>query len=413
METPKANDYQNYEFDARSFKMSFTESDIPSKSTHDKNAERDNDGFLRSPVYANIPYKNKFSETNEFENLQREVSINNFPPSLISIKRAGSPLMNSMNSCREMIDSMSHLKTENLLFEGADRQCANVLNTVTCNDNEDDPDKTSLFISEFAESNFSTNFKKALENHKSYVCSPSRLSKQKYNKEKKSLSSLLSAQSQEFSPQLSSCLPSAEKVITKGLRIKNSSFVPNTVIPIQVKQPSPNRAKYRSSNTIPGHKNRTESFSLKSGPEKSYKDLSINTLQINKIEIPPYTSLNSARTDLSSQRAKIMTPIANKEGSGYPKTLLKSLFQFNFYKRTKCTCDSNLKEDETCSTAMRWILKKYKKSEFEYLKATYQKILSETKLQDVNQQRQIQKDITRTYPTNKFFASNSEGYKIF
>lgn len=43
------------------------------------------------------------------------------------------------------------------------------------------------------------------------------------------------------------------------------------------------------------------------------------------------------------------------------------------------------------------------------MKSTYEKISSENKLTDPEHHKQIQKDINRTFPENKFFCENSEG----
>ena len=58
-------------------------------------------------------------------------------------------------------------------------------------------------------------------------------------------------------------------------------------------------------------------------------------------------------------------------------------------KRIKCNCDSGLNEEQTCSKALKWLSKKYKASEFSYLKATYEKISSENKLTDPEHHKQI------------------------
>ena len=91
--------------------------------------------------------------------------------------------------------------------------------------------------------------------------------------------------------------------------------------------------------------------------------------------------------------------------------MIRQIFQPK--KRLKCSCDINLDENESCSKALNWISKKYKESEFGYLKATYEKILSENKLVDIEYARQIQKDLPRTSPQNKFFAEGSPGYFFF
>jgi len=90
-------------------------------------------------------------------------------------------------------------------------------------------------------------------------------------------------------------------------------------------------------------------------------------------------------------------------------SMIRQIFQPK--KRLKCSCDINLDENESCSKALNWISKKYKTNEFGYLKATYEKILSENKLVDIEYARQIQKDLPRTSPQNKYFAEGSPGIK--
>lgn len=88
-------------------------------------------------------------------------------------------------------------------------------------------------------------------------------------------------------------------------------------------------------------------------------------------------------------------------------TIIKQIFQPK--KRLRCSCDSGLDEDQTCSRALGWLKKKYNPNEFEYLKATYEKIVCDSKADNADQLKQIQKDVYRTYPNNKFFAPDSPG----
>jgi len=124
---------------------------------------------------------------------------------------------------------------------------------------------------------------------------------------------------------------------------------------------------------------------------------------------PPKTSHRELSTPSPSIEAFPNRPKNRNSKQG--NAFIRQLFQFNTFKRAKCSCDQNLKEDETCSRALYWISKKYKTSEFQYLKTTYEKILSENKLQDPDQKKQIQKDLDRTYPSNKYFSSGAEGNK--
>jgi len=97
----------------------------------------------------------------------------------------------------------------------------------------------------------------------------------------------------------------------------------------------------------------------------------------------------------------------NKFDLSKSTSIIRHIFQPK--KRLKCSCDINLDENETCSKALAWIKKKYNPNEFSYLKSTYEKILSDGKLVEVEYARQIQKDLPRTSPQNKYFAENSEG----
>lgn len=92
-----------------------------------------------------------------------------------------------------------------------------------------------------------------------------------------------------------------------------------------------------------------------------------------------------------------------------PKTLIQNIINFATKKRFKCPCDPNLHEDQTCSKALKWMSKKYKPNEHEYLKEIYQKLLADETLADIEYVRQIKKDINRTFPDSKFFSEDSEG----
>lgn len=67
------------------------------------------------------------------------------------------------------------------------------------------------------------------------------------------------------------------------------------------------------------------------------------------------------------------------------KNLFSNIFSFGGKKRIKCECDKNLSEEATCSRALSWISLKYEEKEFDYLKSTYEKILHDDKLVDIEQ----------------------------
>lgn len=92
-----------------------------------------------------------------------------------------------------------------------------------------------------------------------------------------------------------------------------------------------------------------------------------------------------------------------------PKTIFQNIFSFGSKKRVKCQCDPNLHEDQSCSKAIKWMSKKYKPSEHDYLKDMYEKLLADDSLIDIEYVRQIKKDINRTFPDSKYFCEGSEG----
>jgi hypothetical protein len=165
----------------------------------------------------------------------------------------------------------------------------------------------------------------------------------------------------------------------------------------------------------------TKSLSV---PISSTEDSS-KILYTENIEVPPRNTeiVNSNHHPLVLQKSKASLENKGSESRStfnlgkfttkfdfiHPKTLIQNIINFATRKRLKCSCDSNLSEDQTCSRAYKWISRKYKESEHEYLKSTYEKILSESKLIDQEHVKQIKKDINRTYPDNKFYAEDSPG----
>ena len=92
----------------------------------------------------------------------------------------------------------------------------------------------------------------------------------------------------------------------------------------------------------------------------------------------------------------------------YSKHILGSVFSQDIQKRMKCSCEINLKPDDTCSRAIKWLKIKYKENEFTYLQETYRRLYETEVTKDCL--IQIQKDLTRTFPTNKYFTGESKGY---
>lgn len=131
------------------------------------------------------------------------------------------------------------------------------------------------------------------------------------------------------------------------------------------------------------------------------------------LQSPPKGRLTSSTINEDSKNTSTLDGVKaylsklNKIDLSISTGIFKQIFQPK--KRLKCSCEMGLDENQTCSRAMAWINKKYNPNEFGYLKSTYERILSENKLVKEDQSRQIQKDLHRTYPQNKFFAENSIG----
>jgi len=71
--------------------------------------------------------------------------------------------------------------------------------------------------------------------------------------------------------------------------------------------------------------------------------------------------------------------------------------------RLGCNCDSNLRENDTCSKAFAWLGKQYKKTELSSLKQTYENI-KQTHIENMEKNEdQIEKDLKRTFPSLEMF----------
>ena len=153
---------------------------------------------------------------------------------------------------------------------------------------------------------------------------------------------------------------------------------------------------------------------LKPAHSENLDQTSIKT-SVSTLQSPPKVRLaNGSIEDIKGRNSsttldgfKAYISRLNKFDISRSTSMIKQIFQPK--KRLKCSCESNLDEDQSCSRAMSWIKKKYNPNEFEYLKSTYEKILSENRLVNAEQSKQIQKDLHRTYPNNKYFAENSTG----
>ena len=81
----------------------------------------------------------------------------------------------------------------------------------------------------------------------------------------------------------------------------------------------------------------------------------------------------------------------------------------NLYNRDQCFCESNLKKNETCFKAKNWLKSYYDEKEWDSLRKTYENIII-SPLEEERCIKQITKDLPRTFPKNKYFSENSEGF---
>lgn len=97
-----------------------------------------------------------------------------------------------------------------------------------------------------------------------------------------------------------------------------------------------------------------------------------------------------------------------------PSSIVKSTKNYFVNKlslsdaRVKCSCSSDLGKDETCDQAMKWLLSRYKLSELDYLKTTYEKLQTDAEI-DSKSQKQITLDVSRTFPGSKYFKREGGG----
>ena len=76
--------------------------------------------------------------------------------------------------------------------------------------------------------------------------------------------------------------------------------------------------------------------------------------------------------------------------------------------RLKCACNGDLSRHETCKKAMTWLMVRYKPTELEYLKKTYEKLFTEAEI-DAKSQKQIKLDVSRTFPEHKYYSAEGGG----
>ncbi len=116
---------------------------------------------------------------------------------------------------------------------------------------------------------------------------------------------------------------------------------------------------------------------------------------------------NSSATDKRKKHEKNKLLLSLQDLSDDFTFYLRKKFK-SFSDRLGCTCDSNLKNKETCSRAYKWLSHQYSHSDHESLKKIYNHLQERVECDEACL-RQIQKDMPRTYPSHEFFKENSEG----
>ena len=79
-------------------------------------------------------------------------------------------------------------------------------------------------------------------------------------------------------------------------------------------------------------------------------------------------------------------------------------------ERKKCTCDSEIGVNDTCSKALGWLRTKYSQNDLSYLKSVYEKLQQE-RIEPVHE-AQIVKDVQRTCQSVEYFQQNNPGWDI-
>ena len=199
--------------------------------------------------------------------------------------------------------------------------------------------------------------------------------------------------------QLFSTVPchSMTDVNQKTLKIQSSTMLDSEIKDSVMKSP---RLSQQTSSEAPL---RVRQPNVENNERKSIKGSATTSQSSPKSKL---ANGNGEHSRTNSKLENVKTYLSKFDISN-STTIIKQIFQPK--KRFRCSCDSGLDEDQTCSRALGWLKKKYHPNEFEYLKATYEKIVCDSKPDNADQLKQIQKDVYRTYPNNKFFAADSPG----
>ena len=382
--------FPNIEFDSKFFKVKPNENDLTFKSK----PEKEMTPVFKKSFFENPKSKNNFSETIRADKIQGNNSINSFPQSAIGIKRATTPLL------RSQADTPDQTTLINRREKTESNASPFYPNRNPKKYEETELDKTPPLLNPDLEVEISKNFERARMIHKSYVGTISNLKNEKYSVYSDSSKQIKTLLLEEPSIGSTHLFPPNERSPFRSATFKTLNLGSKLSSNTKNQQDLSNIEK-----TI-----ETDRLSSNRGYETEYRNLQ----NPNGLKNPYINSMTSSTTNFSL-KAQFSSPNGKtfqkqkEQGNIQSQPLFQRLLKFNFYKRTKCTCDSNLKENETCSKAIGWILNKYKKSEFESLKKTYEKILKENQLQNQEIVKQIQKDMNRTYPSTTYFAADGEG----
>lgn len=187
--------------------------------------------------------------------------------------------------------------------------------------------------------------------------------------------------------------------------------------PNNSERPSVEHPKYSLSEKLGNYTKKQINTSSKpklsnSASKQNEPDISDNKVLITEEPISKREKvINSERGRSSSFDRKSSS---NNKGMSPLREIYESTKNFvnrMIYKdRIKCDCTPNLLHDnETCSRAKNWLFTKFKPTELDYLKKTYNQVLASEEI-DPKCSRQIALDIPRTFPTHKLFMRESEGY---
>ena len=364
--------------------------------------------------------------------------VNRIPLSPISIKRAVSPQM-GMGSIDDLPDDDENTWTENSAVEGADLR-QNSVNLPTYHTVKGGSiDITRDRNIHVGHGNYSTVGLTSPIEYKSVTSLHDVTNNSRYGNNMHSAAVKENLRSikviADFPPTFS-----REGLSSLSYRTKTETNQSNKPSPVKIMHTAMHSGEIKDLTAIlrsPGRNRRDQPSSsgkMKPSPIKAHdhthlKTASTSTMQASPIKGRLTQTTNNGRLTQNSNNGRLTQTSMNNENAAKSTSTLdefKAYFnKFNTFdlkkstsmirqifqpkKRLKCSCDVTLDENESCGKALAWISKKYKASEFGYLKATYEKILSENKLVDVEYARQIQKDLPRTSPQNKYFAEDSPG----